>query len=258
MPPEGLDSDRIQSLNAPMISLKSWGQLLFLTLKKNILLLWLLQILSTFADQKITREIERHLSSSEKSPELWFFIPSSILLNLWFPTLITLLVLFEAWKRRTDQAQSRSLYLKNNLGYSLKETLRVWGKTLGWSLLLVLPGLYKILEFSLVPFIVVLHPNYHNGSVDALSTSAQLAKGRRLKIAVVLAFSVLIFPVFFSQFDKIRHFETHPLTASLFCLLEVIVSTGLVLSLFGIFERSLRESHISMERYQEPQPGLNL
>lgn len=57
------------------------------------------------------------------------------------------------------------------------ESLRVFAKTLLWTLMLVLPGLFQMWRLYLVPFIVMLNPDYDEGRLDALKHSHALIRG---------------------------------------------------------------------------------
>ncbi len=57
------------------------------------------------------------------------------------------------------------------------EGFRMTGQILLWSLLLIIPGIYKQIQYLFVPFVVLFDSEYKSGKVDALNKSAQLSKG---------------------------------------------------------------------------------
>ena len=57
------------------------------------------------------------------------------------------------------------------------ESLRVLTYVLLWSFLFILPGVYKQIRWTFVPFIVYFDPNYEKGDVDPLEESAKLSVG---------------------------------------------------------------------------------
>lgn len=81
-------------------------------------------------------------------------------------------------------------HLKN---FSL-ESFRALGMTLLFSLLLILPGFWKYLQFILVPYVVLCDPEYTNGKVDALQESKKLMTGLTPLIFVLF---LLFLPVYY-------------------------------------------------------------
>lgn len=67
------------------------------------------------------------------------------------------------------------------------ESLRSLAVVLMWSLLLIIPGLFKYLRYSFVPYVVVADAEYQNGKRDALEYSNALVKGYTLQIFVIFA-----------------------------------------------------------------------
>lgn len=83
------------------------------------------------------------------------------------------------------------------------ENLRALAKILLWGLLLVLPGIYQMLRYSFVSFVVLFDPNYRAGRVDALKESAQLTKGlkRYLVLLFILSAGFEIFSAWIKKVD---------------------------------------------------------
>ncbi|MCB0350387.1 MAG: hypothetical protein KDD38_04330 [Bdellovibrionales bacterium] len=57
------------------------------------------------------------------------------------------------------------------------ESIRALAITLLWTLLLIVPGIFKYIRFFFVPYVVIADPEYSLGKRDALEYSNQLVKG---------------------------------------------------------------------------------
>ena len=138
-------------------------------------------------------------------------------------------------------------FFKKYLNQIFIESLRAWGKTLLWSLLLVLPGVWKNLELSLVPFVVTSSEKYDEGKLDALKASTIVFRRHWFKILAVLFIFHLFVPLILtSLFDSYRLIWKTPIASLLLSLLDtylILVSTQL---LFNIFQNEVRkhESHV--------------
>lgn len=76
-------------------------------------------------------------------------------------------------------------FLKKHLGDITLEGLRMTGLVILWSLLLIVPGLFKQIRWYFMPFIVIEDKKYDLGEVDPLDRSNQLVKGITLQIAFI-------------------------------------------------------------------------
>ncbi|OFZ18129.1 MAG: hypothetical protein A2Z20_06185 [Bdellovibrionales bacterium RBG_16_40_8] len=66
------------------------------------------------------------------------------------------------------------------------EGLRVVAVTALWSLLLIIPGIFKYLRYSFVQYVVVADPEYQKGERDALSYSNMLVKGITIELLIII------------------------------------------------------------------------
>ena len=166
---------------------------------------------------------------------VWFYGFFSLVLGIIFPILGILIVVYGA---KTPEANEKGLleFIQKTIEPMSIEILRSWGKTLLWSLLLLLPGLWKYTEYTLIPFVVALSPKYQRGEEDALLASARLVKSNLLKICAILTFFHLIFPSLLTVFfDDYRLIWDTPIAAVLLTLVDVflfIFSTQLLLMVF--------------------------
>jgi uncharacterized membrane protein len=86
----------------------------------------------------------------------------------------------------TSSPDSFSSFTKKHLGALTLEGLRSLAVILLWSLLLILPGVFKYLRLLFVPYVVVADPEYMAGRRDALEYSNALVKGKTLQIFFLL------------------------------------------------------------------------
>ena len=199
-------------------------------LKIGLVLLWFYQSF----DAGLTHLLEGFFRSPDGTPNwVWFVVLFSVFVNLIFPLMISywLLVQFKKSHDWMDEFQQMII-----------ESLRAWGRILTWSFFLILPGLYKWLTLTFVPYVVLFSKKYHAGEVDALQHSQKLFRKCWWKvIPIVLIFSFLV-PLFVTtQFDAYREIWVTPVGALLLGLTEfgfLILSLTLT---FFIFRDSLRE-----------------
>ena len=95
---------------------------------------------------------------------------------------VSVLVLFVAPITALDVELKRPLTsvwkLSNKHIYDLTvESLRVLTSVLIWALALIIPGVYRSLQFSFFPFVVMFDEKYINEEVDCLERSLELIKG---------------------------------------------------------------------------------
>jgi hypothetical protein len=211
--------------------------------KKIGLPVFILVVLYSNIDMLLTKQVEEGLRSMDGAPKSIYFIGLlSIILGVIFPIFTTVTCLFAIEDKKTSLSEFYSKYL--NQVYI--ETLRSWGKTLLWSLLFILPGVWKYIEYSLVPFVVTGSNDYETGKIDALKKSKQIVRKRVFAILGVLIFFHLMIPMFVStMFDAYRIVWQTPAQSLLLNLLDTylfIISTQL---LFRIFRSEVHnDAHI--------------
>lgn len=95
---------------------------------------------------------------------------------------ISVLVLFVAPVTVIDIEKKRPLtsvwHLSNKHIYDLTvESLRVLTSVLIWALALVIPGIYRSVQLSFFPFVVMFDEKFINGDADCLKRSMELIQG---------------------------------------------------------------------------------
>ncbi|MNL47470.1 hypothetical protein D3C87_1702610 [compost metagenome] len=116
-----------------------------------------------------------------------------------------------------------------------------------WGLFFILPGLWKFLQYSLVPFVVTSSEKYDQGKEDALQASANVFRKNWGKIlGLFLLFHIFIPLVLTGLFDAYRLLWKTPVASLGLNLIDtylLILSTQI---LFRIFRSEVapHESHV--------------
>jgi hypothetical protein len=196
---------------------------------------FILVVLFSNIDLLLTKQVEEGLRSLDGAPKsIYIYGFISLILGVVFPIFTTVTCLFALSSHQTKISLGE--FYKKYLNQIYIETLRSWGKTLLWSLLFILPGIWKYIEYSLVPFVVTDSPPYDEGKEDALKRSAQIVRRHIFAILGVLIIFHLGIPLMLSSlFDAYRLFWQTPVQSLLLNLLDTylfIISTQLLFVIF--------------------------
>ncbi|MGZ3768883.1 MAG: hypothetical protein ACXVCP_03985 [Bdellovibrio sp.] len=212
--------------------------------KKVFLPLFVLVVFTNNIDQYLNIRIESALMDpTAPQQKIFLFGFLSLLSSIIFPILCLTAALYglnclSGWNK------SLSAFLQKNLNQIYIETLRSWGKTLLWSLLFILPGIWKFIEYGLVPFVVTSSPKYDDGKEDALKRSAEIVRHHKLLVAGVFIFFHIFIPLTLSAlFDSYRLLWKTPISSLLLSALDaylLLISTQI---LFNIFKKE--EKHVT-------------
>ncbi|MBX3041717.1 MAG: hypothetical protein KF789_13510 [Bdellovibrionaceae bacterium] len=134
---------------------------------------------------------------------------------------------------------------------------------MAWGLLLVLPGLIRLVQLAYVPLIVMFSKPYDEGQAEVLKTSTRYAGKRPLRLsAYILAFVIVIPLVVTSLTDPWRSYASDPISALLCTLLDLVLLTLSTQILFRLFDRIRKESGdeslLPMERHSLSQQGAHV
>ncbi|ASD63899.1 hypothetical protein [Bdellovibrio bacteriovorus] len=215
--------------------------------KKVFLPLFALVVLSSNIDQYLNLKMETALRDPlGVQAQVIYYGFFSILSSILFPVLLVSIALY-ALNNLDSSTKTLQDFWAKNLNQMYIETLRAWGKTLQWTLLLILPGIWKYVELSMVPFVVTSSPQYDEGKVDALKGSALIVRRRWFVIlAILILFHLFIPGVLTTVFDAYRLIWKTPLQSLLLSALDtylLLVSTHI---LFNIFRSEVRrhDAHV--------------
>ncbi len=142
-------------------------------------------------------------------------------------------------KRMSPYSRTISEHYKAYLKDVTVETLRSYGRIAIGFLLLILPGIYRYIQYSLINYIVQFDERYARGEIDALETSRSLLKGRFFPFAIsfVLTQSVIIG----IQFYGVRFIlSTDPISWFLNFIVEISVSAFVYLYFFNYYKNLIQ------------------
>ena len=217
---------------------RSFGQKALLIITRSGAALLALTILTTFIEQLLTNIIHEQLISREGvGPLLWITIFSSAIVSILYPVLALLLTLAALQDRPLFQS------IRTNFEQLLIENIRAMGSTLSWSLLLIIPGFYRFIQYSFVNFIVMLDQDYFDGKVDALKKSVSLTKKRFFKVFGIFLLMAVIVPLFVSSFDEYSVLTQTPISAIVLIVIEILLFILLNLLLLEQWE-SANGTHV--------------
>ncbi len=184
--------------------------------------------------------MESNLRSPNGATGGVFFLGAVYLTNsIFFTTLATLTCIFGMTKLSGSLWQ----FLERYFNQSCIEIVRAWGKVLGWSLLLIIPGFLKYLQYLLVPFVVITDPKYQTGERDALKLSSEIFKKYWLSLLIaVIGFQVLWSYLSVDLFDSYRMILTTPVQAVFVSALEAMVFLLYILVIFKQIQKFQNEA----------------
>lgn len=183
------------------------------------------------------------MESNLRSPDgadTWIFFYGAVYLanSIFFTTLTVLVGLYGV----TSTSEKASEFIGHYLNQSCIEVVRSWGKTLLWSLVLIVPGIIKYLQYLFVPFVVATYEPYKKGKVDALEASKAFFKHNWTQaVFALVGFQVVWGALSTLIFDSYRLLWSTPIPAVLITCLEAFIFLLYILVLFRIYSQSLRE-----------------
>jgi hypothetical protein len=111
-------------------------------------------------------------------------------------------------------------YYKRHLRDLVIESLRGLGR-IAVGLLLIVPGIKRLVQYYLIPYIVMFDPDYQDGKIDVLIEAEKLLKGHFLKFASLLLLTQIV--IFVVQIASVNfNLFTTPGAWFLFYMLEII------------------------------------
>ena len=204
----------------------------------------MLTLIYTSLDQVLTMKIDEALRNTVTGGMslIWAYGFLSLISGILFPILGILVVVYGASFPETTE-HGLVYFIEKNISQLSIEILRSWGKTLFWTLALIVPGIWKYIEFTMIPFIVMLSPSYQRGEEDALEASSRLVRGNLMRIiSILVAFHLILPSVLAVLFDDYRIVWQTPVPALFLTFLDVyifIISTQLLIQ---VFEKNAPES----------------
>jgi len=169
---------------------------------------------------------------------VWIFALVSMSLSVLFP-LLQILVFSFAQQLSPEKPDGLNQYLVEKFPSLLIEEMRSWGQCLLFSLLLIIPGLFRLLQLLFVPFVVLFDPAYERGEVDALQKSSSLFRRYWLRTSFLVLLFYFVLPMITTvMFDNYRSYITHPFSALAISFIDTILAYIGILLLFLIFSKT--------------------
>jgi hypothetical protein len=192
----------------PQLSKGQWVRLFAASLG----MLLLNQLIEQALNLQMTESMRGETSAFVVTAMALFFNGVSI---IWLQSVV-LMVMVQAHHPETS-----SVPLGVKIGDFTREWLRSMGEVSLWMFAFVVPGLIRLIDYSLLPFICFFDSAYQKGEIDALETCRSLARGRRLKLWALWISLGLVLPILMSAFlgDYESLFE-HPLSGTLIVAIE--------------------------------------
>lgn len=218
-------------------------RLYFGTLKRVGLSLWILTAVYNSLDQFIAQEMEKGLRGPDGiSSFVWFYGIFSMFVGIFFPVLLTIVALF-GLSRQSGSPRSWTDFSQKNGNQLAIETMRSWGKILLSGLFFILPGLYRLLMYAFVPFVVVFSKRYELGQVDALQFSTELIKKHWAKVLVtILSFHIVLPLSLSSLIDDYKILWVTPFASLGISLIDALIWVLASQILYQIATRLLKEA----------------
>lgn len=170
--------------------MKIFIQQYFHLLKRIGLPVLLLTLTASSFEQLISLSVEDLMKSPEgPGYRVWTLALFSLFTTLLFQLFMSLFILFGLkpdLKPQNGWLNSAGQFFSHYGQQSLIETMRAWGKAFIYFFLFIIPGLWKILQYSFVPWIVCFHPQYDKGELDALQGSSKVFSKNWVKVLLIL------------------------------------------------------------------------
>ncbi len=128
---------------------------------------------------------------------------------------------------RTDETFTK--FTQKHIHALTAESLRALGLTMLWSLALILPGFFKYVRYTFMPYVVVADPVYQRGERDALAYSNDLIKGFTGQVLLL----ILVFMG--TEFTRDYMRDQYPLMQSP----VIAIMAGLLFFAFNIYANIL-------------------
>jgi hypothetical protein len=119
----------------------------------------------------------------------------------------------------------------------IKENLKAIGSASLWMFVFIIPGFIRWIQYSLLPFVVFLNPEYQNGDREALAFSRAIVKRISWKFYLLWFFFNLLIPAGFTILGgEYESFKDTPIIATLLSFAESLIFWSWLLILWELYE----------------------
>lgn len=174
-------------------------------------------------NQFIEQVLNQQMMVSMKSESSGFIMTATMLFCngisiIWLQSLVLMMIL------QKQHPETSSVPLVTKVGDFTREWLRSMGDASLWMFALIIPGLMRLVDYSLLPFVCFFNPAYQRGELDALDTCRQLARGHRAQLwGLWIGFGVVIPLIITSVFGDFESLLDFPLYGALLVFLDALV-----------------------------------
>lgn len=178
-----------------------------------------LLLINTLIEQSLNQQLA---TAMEKDSASFAIIAGALFCNgigiVWLQSIVLVALV------QTYQPETSAISLATKMSDFTKEWLRAMGETSLWTFAFIIPGLIRLVDYSLLPFVCFYHPAYQRGEIDALRTCRSLAKGRRGVLwALWIGLGLLVPLILTALFGDYESFNDHPLMATLLVTLDAAI-----------------------------------
>lgn len=198
-----------------------------------LLLLWFVA-LQIFDQWLLNSTHQAMMAEHGVQGKVWMFAGLSIVSSVLAPMVATLIV-FAGWQRSDTNILS---YFSKHLGDLVREQLRAFGSVLMWSFLLIIPGLVRFFEMSLLPWVVCFDAEYGQGRRDALKESRRVFYKVWPRLSLLLLVFWMILPLGMTMLDAFRSYSDSPVTAFGLSLVDVFLFLLFQYLLYKLWEKA--------------------
>lgn len=172
-----------------------------------------------------------------------FAVVNQALVSLLEFVILTMLVplrVMEHQSNKNEPPASFWAFAKKHTPALTLESIRALAVTLLWSLLLILPGVFKYVRLFFVPYVVVADPEYQSGNRDALEYSNKLIKGIGLPLFLLI---LALFGIDLLRSSVRESFPlfTNPIPAGGLALGFFIFNIYINILLFRLYQERVKE-----------------
>ena len=189
-------------------------------------------------NQLIEQVLNQSLSQAMRADSPDFLIIASGLffngiLIVWAQAAVFMTIL------QPQHPETNSIPLSTKLNDFTREWLRSLGEASLWMFALILPGLIRLIDYMLLPFVCFFCPAYQRGEVDALEACRKLAKGQRHRLwSLWIAFGIIIPLLLTTLFGDYESLFDYPLFATFLITLEACLQVLSAWLLWRIYVRA--------------------
>lgn len=205
----------------------------------TLFILFSITLLTNILEQYLNMKLQIEMRSESSA---FFLIIFLIITTSLFGVFLQEAVFLSSIERHQPQHQ---FPLSTRYIDLIRENLKAIGSASLWMFVFIIPGLIKWIEYSLLPFVVFLNPDYQKGDREALSLSVSLVKKSFWKFFLFWILFNCVIPIGISLLGgEYESFKDTPLIASFLSFFESLFFWSWMLILWDFYEENCRKLKI--------------